>query len=202
MSGMETDTLSPALPPAWEEVEEALQQLDADVSAAEAHGALCGLLCGHGDDGRQHWLELIGVAAVDPADLLAGEALRLIESSGNLLRAQLADPSLGFLPLLPDDYAPLEDRVVALADWCRGFLLGLGHGGRHNPDRLGGDSGEIVRDFANMATLDDDYERSGNEEDERAFVEIIEYLRMGTLLINEELNPTRAAPHGAGKRLH
>ena len=38
----------------------------------------------------------------------------------------LADRELEFAPLLPDDDAPLDEQVQALALWCQGFLSGVG----------------------------------------------------------------------------
>ncbi len=195
-----SDSASTPLPD-WQQIDEALTRLAAEVGPAESHGTLCGLLCGCGEVADAHWLDLLGPRP-DPADALARESLQQMVQLAAATRHQLTDSALGFEPLLPHEARPLVERASALGDWCRGFLVGLGHEGRRDPMTLPGDAGELVRDLAGMASLGDDYTIDGSEEDEQAFAEIVEYLRVGILLINEELNPTRAAPRPADVTLH
>jgi uncharacterized protein YgfB (UPF0149 family) len=66
-------------------------------------------------------------------------------------------------------------------------------GGIQDIEKLPGDSGEIVRDFVDISRADT-YELEGGEEDEVAYNELLEYVRTGVLLLNEELHPSKAPP--------
>jgi hypothetical protein len=96
---------------------------------------------------------------------------------------------LGFNPLLPDDEIALVERVAALAQWCDGFVGGLGLGGLDDEHGLSETGREAVEDLGRIArtelTLD------GDEADESAFVEVLEFVRIGAILVYEELRATR-----------
>jgi len=49
---------------------------------------------------------------------------------------------------------------------------------------------EFVEAMASIATVDD-YELAGDDSDEEAIIEFIEFIRIGVLLTNEEMNPIR-----------
>ena len=88
-------------------------------------------------------------------------------------------------PLLPDDEEALETRTAALAEWCTGFLAGLGSVPVPTegwPDTVR----EIVADFGEIARAAVGEEDSP-EDSEASYVELVEYLRAGTQLVHEEL---------------
>lgn len=177
-------------------VNTALNRLGSSQSVAEFHGSLVGLLCAKGNMATNDWLDQ--VAPGDAADLQLAETREsLSQLHGETLR-QLNDPELEFEPLLPPEGDPLNERVEALGEWCLGFLLGLSEGGVHDPERLPGDASEVVRDLVNISRAGA-YEFSDSEEDEEAYMELIEFVRAGVLLLNEELNPTKAPPLSDGK---
>ncbi len=95
--------------------------------AAEAHGCLCGALCVRRVFLPSEWLEEILADSEDEHSLqtVAGTLADLYERSA----ADLDGFELEFSPLLPDDDAPVEARVAALAEWCQGFLYGVGAAG-------------------------------------------------------------------------
>ena len=94
---------------------------------------------------------------------------------------------------------PLHERSDALSDWCTGFLFGLGLAGKDVTEVLSDDAREVVADLTEFTRLDTE-EESG-EGAEKAFAEIVEYLRVGVLLIYEELARARATAPGRN-RLH
>ncbi|MES0328506.1 MAG: UPF0149 family protein, partial [Gammaproteobacteria bacterium] len=103
--------------------------------------------------------------------------------------------------LLPEDDEDLMDRTEALANWCQGFVYGLAAGGISDDTKLPGDAQEILMDFVEISRAgynigdDDVIEVSETtEEDELAFVEVVEYVRTGVLLINEELQTLIPSP--------
>jgi len=173
----------------YQALDETLARSRANAGAAESQGMLCGLLCAHADP-RAAWLAEM-YDDPDGADVLAREGRKVLEQLYADCRRELGNGGLTFMLMLPDDGAPLARRGEALRNWCQGFLYGFGLSGR-NVDDLPEDSRELLRDISEIARLalpEDD-----NEEDETAFAEIVEYLRMGVLLINEELNPVRQGP--------
>jgi len=56
---------------------------------------------------------------------------------------------------------------------------------------LGGDAGEIIRDITRISEAELDASLA-DEEEARALVEIVEYLRVGVQLVFEELQPPAA----------
>ena len=128
------------------ELESALAGRDRGTSAGEAHGLLTGELCASAAFGLEEWV----------ADVLAGSdepALHARDVLGSLYAETaraLAQGLMEFEPLLPDEDAPLEQRVAALAAWCTGFLYGFG-AGRPLTLELSPEVDEMLRDFAELA---------------------------------------------------
>lgn len=179
--------------PSIDEIDDALERLESDAGAAESHGAMAGLLCAAGRLERAQWLKRL-FPSIDSSDLLAREAMEQLARLYEETARQLDDAVLDFHLLLPeDDEAPLDERIEALAEWCQGFLLGMSEGGMKDLSTLPADSGEVMRDLVEIARAGS-YDLAGGEEDEVAYNELLEYVRTGVLLINEELNPTQAPP--------
>jgi uncharacterized protein YgfB (UPF0149 family) len=160
-----------------------LDRLRLGVGASELHGSLSGYLCAGGTAHSESWLREL--ALEEAAETVAGSGerglfVRLFES----VDAALADPQLGFGLLLPDDEAPIAERAAALVDWCRGFLGGVGLAGAGLPAGDEGDLGEVLHDFSRIASTEVD----GGEvdEDEEAYAEVVEYVRVGALLVRTE----------------
>ncbi|HEY0635127.1 MAG TPA: UPF0149 family protein [Gammaproteobacteria bacterium] len=178
--------------PAIEEISAALERLDSDMGAAECHGAMVGLLCAAGRMEKAHWQKRL-FPELEQGDLLAGEQSATLACLYEESARQLDDAVLDFQLLLPDDEEPLEERIEALAEWCQGFLLGMSEGGMKELTALPADSSEVMRDLVEIARAGS-YDLVGEEEDEVSYNELLEYVRTGVLLINEELNPTQAPP--------
>ncbi len=178
----------PESPISHEVFSSTLSKLGAGVSASDLHGSLTGFLCAGGKAAEDNW----------------GEALALDFSAAGIegnpvfphffrqCRTQLDDIELGFMPMLPADDVDLATRAEALVDWCRGFLGGVGLAGADKRrDELSADAREIVQDFATIASSSLDV--SGQEEDEVAFSEVMEFIRVGVLLLYSELAPAAAS---------
>ena len=170
----------------------ALDQVQTEMRAVECHGTLTGLFCAKGELKPEEWVDYIG-HGLDGNNLLQREALAAFKMLFEVTREQLNDSVLNFHPLLPEDGAGVEERIEALGQWCQGFLLGLSAGGVSDIDKLPGDSGEILRDMVEIARAGS-YELDGEEEDEQSYYQLVEYVRTGVLLLNEELHPTTAPP--------
>jgi uncharacterized protein len=186
------DTLN--VTPDYDSVDGALARAGADTDAAEGHGTLCGMLSVNGSLPVEDWFRELLPEPV-PGDRVADESRRQLGELFRETRMQLHDTELGFDLLLPGDDAPLVRRVEALGLWCQGFLYGLSVCGVRQEGSLPEDSAEVVRDLADIAATGFDVDP--DEANETAYSEIVEYVRIGVLLVNEELQPIKARP-----RLH
>lgn len=188
---------SPASEPVdFSALDEQLRGAKADISASEAHGLMCGVLCVPSEE-EVNWLgEIFAADAEDePA---SNDARHLLLTLARESRVLLAGEEYEFYPMLPADEFPLASRSQALAQWCTGFMFGLTLAGAGDLEKLPEESRDIVTDLANFATI-----RAGvaDEEEEQAYAELVEYVRVGVMLINQELrgwNPPTTAPN----RLH
>lgn len=111
---------------------------------------------------------------------------------------QLDDPGFEFELLLPDDDAELATRTRALAEWCDGFVFGVGAGGHRAAD-LPEQSAEFLRDAMRIARADAD--EAGGETDEAALVELTEYVRVGVMLTRTESGTRKAGDQAGGAQL-
>ena len=188
-------TPSSGTPPLdYDRLRDSLADAGAVVAAAELHGGVCGALCAGGPSAAQRWL----TECLEDAELVAAATpvQAELEALVNVSAAMLADRELEFAPLLPDDDAPLEEQVQALALWCQGFLSGVGttapSAARHTA--AGAPLAEIMRDFGEIsrAGLSED-EAKGLGQPDFALAEIQEYVRVSVQIVFEELDPERAA---------
>jgi uncharacterized protein len=173
-----------------------LNELQFGVAASDLHGSLTGYLCGGGVASPRNWLQRLEIEP-DP-DIDPGARTELLSRLFRDCRAQLDDPGFAFEPLLPGEDESLVERADALVQWCRGFLGGLGLAGVGADRQLSEDSAEILRDFGAIAASQFEYDDA--EEDESALTEVLEFIRVGVLLLHAELVPP-AAPE-PGNRLH
>lgn len=181
------DTSYVAALPDYDALQVALRPLA--VSPAELHGGLCGFLCAGGEPLPRQWLEQL---QIEPAPL-APAADSQVEDLRRSATALLDDPQMRFQPLLPDDDTPVAGRVAALVEWCEAFLGGFGlAGGRtgQGPDSRR----EALRDLQRIAGFT--YEAGEAEEDETALTEIVEFVRIATLMLRQDAAPA-ADPDGA-----
>lgn len=177
--------------PDYDDLNQALRRVDAVMGASEAHGCLCGMLAMDVAARSEPWVRVV-LEDTDEADALVAECRGMLDGLYTQLRAQLHDPGLGFAPLVPSDRETVAERMAALAEWCEGFLYGLALGGMKAEAELSPDTAEILQDMANIAQSG--FETKEDEENEQAYAEVLEYVRMGVLLINEELQPIKAPP--------
>ena len=169
----------------FDALQAALTQAGIPVSAAESHGALAGWVAsGLGQD-PSPLLESLLDAGAAAQNTDATRCHELLVSAHTALRRELDSEELKFAPLLPADETPLPVRVAAMGEWCEGFLFGLGLAG-DAAVQGGSEVREVVEDFAQIARagLDDE---AGSEADEVAYAELVEYLRVGTLLVHDTL---------------
>lgn len=180
--------------PAYDDLVSLLASYGDAFSASECHGILCAMASCQLELDGETWARRMLSAEVDAVlegseldgdgvDAADKEALKaLFDDSVK----QLADPDLSFQLLLPDDDASLESRTEALANWCEGYLYGLALGGIKEFNMFSEPVQEFAQDLTEIAQLsheDGDDAAAG----ETAFFDISEYVRMGVLMIRDEL---------------
>ncbi|MDH5766740.1 MAG: UPF0149 family protein [Gammaproteobacteria bacterium] len=173
--------------PDYISLQAALDKTDAEMSAAEAHGVLCGMFCSKGRPELGEWLEQV-FEDLDLANMLIKEASQLLVGLFNSTQEQLNDAEADYQLFVPDDNQPLAARADGLAQWCQGFTYGLAAGGLKQEAELPEDTAELIRDMVEIGRAGHD-EQSSGEDDEDAYMQLYEYVRVGVLLINEELQP-------------
>lgn len=151
---------------------------------AESHGLLCGLLCARPDLGLAGYKQAcqarkLLLTADDEGDAIAG---KLLEAS----RFQMLNDEMAVYLWLPDDDEPLPVRTNSLTAWCSGFLTGLSEAYGDRLMEVSEDLNEIVSDIGEIAQAGTETEDE-NESEEIAYAEIVEFIRVAVLLVQEEL---------------
>jgi yecA family protein len=175
---------------------ELLATLEFGVDPSDLHGSLTGYLCAGGHADARDWLAALRLEN-DEAEAAAAASTAPLQQLFHECSAWLDDPDLRFEPLLPSTDTPVDVRADALVEWCRGFLGGVGLAGMADAAGLSDDSAEILRDFSTIAASH--FEYSDSEEDENALAEVIEFIRVGVLLLHTEFaatgTPAKATVH-------
>ena len=179
-------------PVGYDDIDALIMRLKLGTDASELHGSLCGYLAGGGllrQTSVLAALQLDGEATQPTADDLA-----LLRRMARQCERDLADPELGFEPVLPADDRPLAERAEAMAEWCRGFLGGFGLAGTEAHAKLSDEAQEILRDLATIAASSFDY--GDEDEDEDALIEVQEFVRVGAMLLHTECTASAAPTSG------
>lgn len=176
------------------DLESALAAMDAEMEPSEAHGTLCGLLCTNNTITPDATIRVL-FESFDKNNLLQMEAAKLIFTLYDQTVLQLNDSTCDFHLLLPPEVqSSTADLVDALAQWCQGFLLGLSAGGIKDLDAVPDEIREITKDFLEISRASSGYELDDSDQDEESYLQLLEYVRVGVLLINEVLQPSKAPP--------
>jgi uncharacterized protein YgfB (UPF0149 family) len=169
--------------PDYQATADAMQRVGLTQSPAEAHGFAIGLQLGGVADAPRAWQREL-YADLDPRDVLAEECRRLLDRV--YAAATAPDEGDGFGLMLPESIEVDAISLGAVRDWCQGFMFGFGLGGEKAADRLSAQSREWLRDMAEIGLLEtDDVENS--DENQAALIEVEEYLRVGVMLIREDV---------------
>lgn len=176
--------------PNYVEMERALGRVDVDYSGAEVHGICCGMLAVNQAIDQQLWLAQVVEGASQ--DFLVQETRKLLQRLWAATRQQLNAPEMEFALFLPED-DDLAAQVEAMQDWCQGFGFGLAAAGIKDMQVLPTDSREWAEDVVRIGSAGE-LDLDDAEASEDALAEIIEYLRVGVLMMTEEMQPLKAAP--------
>ncbi|MCK5726118.1 MAG: UPF0149 family protein [Thiotrichaceae bacterium] len=169
------------------EIEALLMRTDCQYTPAEVQGISCGMLAVDLNSPMILWIKHI-FEDYDEQNVLHQDKKHELKVFWNDSRTQMLDGNLSFALLLPDDEESLEDRVDAMQEWAEGFLMGIALAGVQDMDQLPTNSKELIDDFLSISK-EKQLDMSNDEESEEAYLQIVEYLRMGTILIMDECQP-------------
>lgn len=188
-----TDT--PSLP-RFTDIERALKKADSNFDAASAHGLLCGFICATSGKTDSEWKQLIAGKKNQLDNLAALE--ELYEVSYHLL----SEFSFEFNLLLPEDSVDINQRAELLGLWCQGFVTGLEKCGFLLTKREPSDVTEALDDIIEIAQISFG-DITDTEEDETAYFELVEHVRLSVLLIfNEIRSGEDSSPENGNDVLH
>lgn len=173
----------------YDEIADCLDRGGLDVLPSEVHGIACGVLSGDNGASKIKWVQAL-VPEIEPGNVLQGEAIKQLGNLFDQAQKGLQDSEFKFELFLPEEDDSLASRMEALQDWCQGFILGMTMAGVKDYGELPEDTKDLLEDFINIGSSGEfDYE--DEQESEIAFTDISQYVRVGALLINEELQPMR-----------
>ncbi len=176
----------------YDMLEESLKRCGSNWDAAQMHGLLTGRLAIAGAPAGPEWMLQV-LEGVEEGNALRTECQKHLDTLYQSTFWQLSERLSEFEPLLPDDDDDVGMRTGALARWCEGFLHGLvsaKHGDALR-DRLAAEPlSDIIKDMLQITRAGLD-EESDEEENESAYVELVEYLRVAAQLCYEELADIR-----------
>ena len=174
--------------------DELTQQLSAagcSVPLSDCHGFLCGYLCT-----RDHIAEdvvrdclLADTRDQGPADICLATIMTLVQD----VQVQIKSPDFTLELMLPDESSSLQERGISFIHWCEGFLGGLGASGTLVSRSLSAEARELLEDMYQICRLDPLDLAEAEPAEEYSLLELIEYVRMGALLIAEELGADAVA---------
>lgn len=175
--------MKPITLPTFDVLEKTFSKTGLELNPAQVQGIICGILCGNTPPPGA-WQDLI---ADGTATAKVHELLQTIFQSS---MKQLEEFAFEFQLLLPSENKPLPLRAEALTLWCQGFLTGLKFAHIPTEGREPSEVTEAINDLIEIAKMN--YEEVvSSEEDEVAYVELVEYVRVAVILIFQDLSELR-----------
>lgn len=179
--------------PSFKDLSKALDKTSLKMHASQVHGLLAGLLCGQTNEAN--WEELVTGEKTNQT------THQLLQSLFDISARQLKEDLYDFQPVLPTDKASLPERAEALTLWCQGVLTGLKMAKIQMVGREPGDVTEAIEDLIEIAKMN--YEEVvASEEDEAAYMELVEYVRMAVILIYQAMHETSESANPANLSSH
>jgi uncharacterized protein len=178
--------MKPTQLPLFDDITESLEETELKLHASQVHGLITGVLCGNFNEDSS-WLETV------MGEKVTGEPANLLQELYLVTNKQLVDVLMSFQMVLPDDNYDLPERAEALTVWCQGFLTGLKVAGIPIVGREPSELTEAIDDLVEIAKMNYQ-EVVASEEDEDAYAELVEYVRMAVILIFTEIHTVAESP--------
>lgn len=175
--------------PDYASVAAAIKRCGLSQGPSEVQGFALGLFAAGVSEAHRVWQQEL-YSDFDTNDVLAGECRTILERVFASVFVSPVATDAQLTLLLPEDIVVDAARLAAVRDWCQGFLYGFGLGGEAVAQRLSPQARELLADIAEVARLDT-ATASDSKENQSALIEIEEYLRVGAVLIRDDLDDTR-----------
>ena len=172
------------------ELQAELEKMKAVATASEAHGIICGQLAGGIQLDGIMWLQqfLMGLGIKnEPSQGTQKWFLQLYK----YCLEELNETEITFQPLLPDDQDDLNQRLEEIGSWCSGFLAGFGSTGERDERTFSEEIQDVFRDLAAITQVDTEIQGEADEEEEIAYTELLEFVRVAVLMIFMEFGLKR-----------
>jgi uncharacterized protein YgfB (UPF0149 family) len=182
--------------PTYEQIAQAIISAKTEIDdPAELHGLLAGMICARAgtEELKAENLDMIDEGL--SREFSKNEILlELFKQTSN----QLHDVLFSFRLLLPNEKIALKTRAESLSRWCNGYLEGLGLGGLQMKEN-NNEIQEALQSLAEIARLD--FEKiETTENDEVAFTEAAEFVRLAVLTVFNEVFEMNAGDDGIKER--
>ena len=174
----------------YDEINAELIAAHAGIRASECHGFLCGYFCASNTVVMELIQDHLLVGIDETADL--EDCYAILSQLGSQVTESVMADDISFNLLLPGDETSMAERASALSEWCSGFVSGLGIGGLGDKPPLDKECDEFIKDvvvISNMETMVDD-----SDDAESALFELVEYLRVGVIMLHQEWYQTSDQP--------
>ncbi|MGL5596987.1 MAG: UPF0149 family protein [Aeromonas sp.] len=166
-------------------------------TAVEAHGVICGLVCGGVTLDDKSWLPPFNDLVNDGFGLPAPVRQVMSDLYHHVVDALMAQKGVELL--LPNDDAPLDERIDGLVDWSQAFLAGFGVV-QQDLARASEELQEMIQDIASITQVCAEFENE-DEEHEEAFIVLYEHVKLGVMMAFEEFGQRPKTP-SASPTLH
>ncbi len=174
--------------PDYETLEHRLFAASTPFSPAYIHGMMVAMLCVSSRSTDKTWTYL---QAEMPTMAEQSTTNKLFEALFRLTTNQLQDPDKGVVIMLPIDGEPLSHRLEALSSWCEGFLDGVTLENVSSSLSQLPLVTEVLSDLQNIKDIS--FDARETEENEKNYAEIVEFIRVGLLLVYAECKQANIA---------
>jgi uncharacterized protein YgfB (UPF0149 family) len=167
--------------PSYAVLKKTLHAFQTNAHAAQIHGLLCGYLCRTAVNKINSTWE-----SFFPGIKKSKKLYQLLQEIIEASYRQLNEFSFEFYLILPTEKTNINLRAEALGLWCQGFLTGLDAEHISHLQNQSGEISEAIKDILHISEISFG-DIAENEEDESAYVELVEYVRLSVLMIFQEL---------------
>ncbi len=115
--------------PSWDDAADNLFNAGLTLNPSALHGAMAGLLgAGFSPHTEQHFTATVAALEKALAIDLTGDLVDFVSRLSLATLSAIQDADYTFQPLMPEDDGSLEERLLSIAEWSRGFLSGFTQG--------------------------------------------------------------------------
>ncbi len=170
--------------PDYDSLQNDLATRQAVICPSEMHGIVTGLIAGSRQYNVDAWLAFL-LHEMDVDEKTEVDDLFLVHQLVNATLEYIGDMALELPIYLPEDDAPMKMRMQALSAWCQGYLYGLGVSQVGDAWLEGKQIQEVFEDITAIAREPLEVLESAleNEDTEKDYFELVEYLKVAAALI-------------------